>query len=158
MSVDVLNEPGNEYLVLSDSMGDGTVWRLTWYFPDEQEEGGWIGDEHGIEARPEPERGSEDWRVWRAVKVALECGATYDSHGLCFEEKSAGTKALRRIKAEWKAAESEVPWPEWALKAVSEGFKPPKCWKPKRVASGAAQSSRLSSTSECQHARETYDT
>lgn len=33
------------------------------------------------------------------------------------------------LKAE-RAKRRDVPWPEWAIKATAEGWKPPKGWKP----------------------------
>lgn len=54
-----------------------------------------------------------------------------DAYGALFwDSLTNAKKALRAAKAAVKASNAKAPWPDWALRAQSEGWKPPKGWKP----------------------------
>ena len=53
-----------------------------------------------------------------------------DSYGIFYwESMSAAKKALKAAKALLAQYKAEKPWPDWATKALSEGWKPPKNWR-----------------------------
>ena len=98
---------------------------IGWFLADEQEFGLMLGESNSdvpdketqvametIRALPEADRpismGSREW-VWGNMSSAKRALA-------------AAKLAIKNIKH---------PMPEWALKAVSEGWKPPKGWTPK---------------------------
>jgi len=53
-----------------------------------------------------------------------------DQLGYGWKSKRGALKTLRRCRAELKSIRDDAPWPEWAKRAVAEGFKPPKGWRP----------------------------
>jgi hypothetical protein len=78
---------------------------------------------------PEPTE-REDWEWWKASKVCIELKAPRTGHGamqaFTFDSHRAALAALKRIKLELA---QERPLPDWATKALAEGWKPPKGWK-----------------------------
>lgn len=64
------------------------------------------------------------------LAAAHSKGVEHDSTGFFWESKSAATAALRLARAQIKACRDNKPWPDWALQAHAEGWRPPRGWKP----------------------------
>jgi hypothetical protein len=105
--------------------------RLSWWFQEEGDFGANVGDHPGRlheDGAAEPSREvREDWECWIADSIAGKSGAERDSDGFYWETASAARKVLKQIKL---ASKVEATMPEWALKALDAGWKPPKGWKP----------------------------
>jgi len=76
---------------------------------------------------PEPQE-REHWEWWKASKIVLDMGAVRSSvsYAYVFDAKARADAALKRIKLELA---QERPMPDWAKKALDEGWKAPKGWK-----------------------------
>lgn len=99
-------------------------FRIFWEEDDELG-GNLCQDKSDGEGPPPKER--EDWEHWAASKaVRTSAGVQFDSIGAYWESKSAAQAALRIAK---EALKQERPMPDWALKALEAGWKPPKGWK-----------------------------
>lgn len=64
-----------------------------------------------------------------ASKVALEFNPKKTSSGFVWENETHAKKALKAINIALKTGRDKQV-PEWATKAISEGWKPPRGWKP----------------------------
>ena len=76
---------------------------------------------------------SQDDREHVAITYLIYKEKLYDALdrlGYGWSSKSSALKVLRRCRAELKSIRDNIPWPDWAKRAVAEGFKPPKGWKP----------------------------
>lgn len=62
------------------------------------------------------------------VKALADGRSGWD--GYYWESFAKAKKALSLAKAALQAAKSNVPWPDWAIKAKAAGWKAPKGWKP----------------------------
>ena len=112
---------------------------LRWWLPEEDDYGATVG-----ESGTEPTRTKDiDIEWYTAEVVCFRClKATPDSdtfgldkQGFWWTSKSKANKVLAQIRAETKVAlqakgESGAEWPEWAITAKANGWKPPKGWKP----------------------------
>ena len=117
----------------------GFEFRLQWWIPENEDYGATVG-----ESGKEPVKDADtDLEWYTAEMVAFKLyrakpdSDTFglDKKGFRWASKSAATKVLAQIKAETRAAlqsnkGSEKGWPEWATTALSNGWKPPKGWKP----------------------------
>lgn len=70
----------------------------------------------------------EDLAAERAWKNSLGCGIEWES-------KARAAKVLKEAKAQAKQyldslGQDPTEWPQWAQTALSQGWKPPKGWKP----------------------------
>lgn len=76
---------------------------------------------------PEP-TDRDDWEWWKASKVCIELGATRNVERgfFSFGSYAKAKEALTRIKLE---LQQERPLPDWATRALEQGWKPPKGWK-----------------------------
>lgn len=120
--------PKDHLEIISDHRG----YRLQWFCVEESDYGAVVGE--GFKA---PTKNSDlEWYTaeivcYRALKADHDHEVFgRDAKGFWWDSRAAVTAALRQIKAETKAALSEAPWPEWAIKAKAAGWKPPKGWKP----------------------------
>lgn len=100
-------------------------WRIYWFLAEEQELGACVGegDEHLNEEAPTEK---EHWEYWVSAKAVYLLNPEQDFKGFYFESKPAAQKALNVAK---QAMKQDRPLPEWAQKALAEGWKPPKGWK-----------------------------
>lgn len=99
------------------------LYRICWYFPDDDEEGAVLGDYlHGGTYTPDSEH--------KIATEAVKATAKLDFDGLFWESKAKAQAALAAAKAAIKAAQSSKPWPDWAVKAAAAGWKAPKGWQP----------------------------
>lgn len=119
-------------LIITD---DERFFRLTWFFPDEEDVGGNVGDGPVVTAanlNQLAKKNREDWEADAASFCAQQTdGVCRDDRGLFWETRSQAAAALRACKKAIADGPPEGhPWPEWATKAASEGWKPPKGWKP----------------------------
>jgi hypothetical protein len=118
----------SEKLVIIDN-SDGT-FRISWYFPDDCEEGGFLGQSHTDGEGAEPSN-IDDWAHWvasRAVKPFVDNQDDY--RGFVFEKLSTAKKALKAANLALKLGRNSRPMPAWAVTALEAGWKPPKNWKP----------------------------
>lgn len=102
-------------------------WRITWII--DGDEGATLGDtvytdRNLAKAKPED---------WDHIAVTLAASKTeaveHDSFGYYWESESDAKKAYRVVKSTLKN-KGKKPWPEWATKAVANGWKPPARWNP----------------------------
>lgn len=114
------DDPG-ELAVFDDSKG----YRIGWYFEDEGDFGGMLGEDPNLPAEAPVERAS--WEHWIANKTAASFEPEKDTIGFFWESAAKAKKALRSIK---EAMKTDKPMPEWATMALANGWKPPKSWKP----------------------------
>lgn len=125
-----------DHLVVAYVPDSYSEFQLVWYNAEEGEHGASIGEYDGDVS----DCTDDDDRLFRLAervvqRLADEWGAdaVYRSSSRIawqFSSKSKATEALRQIKAEWKALQAATPWPEWAVEAVRNGWKPPKGWTP----------------------------
>lgn len=90
-----------------------------------------VGDLTVGEKLPVSEGDEAEEHNYITDKLAERCPPDHVGDGTFYwESKSSATKALRAARAlqkQWK--NRDRPWPEWAIKASSEGWKPPKGWR-----------------------------
>ncbi len=67
---------------------------------------------------------------FQIIKEGDQDSRGHDSTGFWWESESAARAALAKVKVIAKTLLNDVPWPEWARKALAAGWKPPKGWKP----------------------------
>lgn len=114
-------------LVVDDNSDNGRH-RIAWYFPEDGDIGGNIGEKKYKEtdlAKAKP----DDWDHVAASLAAEQTeNVARDNYGLYWESYDDARRALRAIKLAVKS--KSKPWPEWAVKASAAGWKAPKGWKP----------------------------
>ena len=116
----------------------GVGYRIQWELDDGDDLGAFFGQEK----KEPPEDFSKtttkmDRDYWAAERAGFQVikegdpdTRGHDSTGFWWEGRSQATKALTKVKAMMSATLSSVPWPEWAITAQANGWKPPKGWKP----------------------------
>lgn len=104
---------------------------LVWYFPEEEDLGGCLGDSDYAENSLAKSK-NQDERETIAAHFAAKALSDFKSprYGFIFETKSKAKAALTAANAAIKVQRSEKPWPEWAKTALAAGWKAPKGWKP----------------------------
>lgn len=116
-------------LVVVDARQRYAGYSICWFFPDEGEEGGYLGDDKYTERDLAKASNREERdHILATITASKTDGAELTRDGLVWESRTAATNALRAIKAALQ--NSTAPWPEWAVKAKAEGWTPPKGWKP----------------------------
>lgn len=107
---------------------DSCVYRLRWYFPDEDDWGMILGEDLKDLDRADYEA---EWDH-RAASMAVKgmSGVELDRDGFWWDSKSAAQVALQVARRAIKSKGEEKPWPEWARKALEQGWRPPKGWRP----------------------------
>lgn len=103
---------------------DRYLYRLAWFFPDEDDIGVYLGEE------ATPTDLNETRAQDASYATARACGGSRDDRGFYWESESAAKKAKTAVNAAIKAAEKDTPLPDWAVKALAAGWKAPKGWKP----------------------------
>ena len=114
-------------LVIEQSRNREWLWRIYWYLAEEQELGACVGEgdpEYWMSDNAPSNR--EEWEYWASAKAIHSLGAERDNEGFFFDSRSAANAALKVAK---EALKQDRPLPEWAQKALAEGWKPPKGWK-----------------------------
>jgi hypothetical protein len=99
-------------------------YRIGWFLADHQEMGVMLGQRLMQQESPPEDR--DVWESWMAERTAAETSPEHDIDGYYWETKVAATAALRHIR---EALRQDRSLPEWAQKALAEGWKPPKGWK-----------------------------
>lgn len=99
-------------------------WRIFWY--EDGDEGGHLcQDIHDGEGNAPLDR--EEWGHWAASRAARNAPEVkFDESGAYWENEKAASVACRLARA---ALKQERPLPDWAQKALAEGWKAPKGWK-----------------------------
>jgi hypothetical protein len=77
------------------------------------------------------ETGEPDHEAASAAAATIGGPSKTSFGALRWESESLVKKALKAAKAALEVFQSGIPLPDWALKAQSEGWKPPMGWKPK---------------------------
>lgn len=114
------------YLVVEQ---EGYSFKLCWFFPEDSDLGGSIGDTEYTETDLLKATG-EDRECAIAYLAAVKTpGVVKGDCSLTWESKSAATSALRVVKAAL-ATDGGAPMPDWANRALAAGWKMPKGWKP----------------------------
>lgn len=119
---------------------DRDVYRLRWWLPEVDDYGATVG-ENG--KAPSPRKKGDDIEWYTAEVVCFKLfkvlpdSNTFglDSNGFWWASKALANKVLSQIRAETKVSlqangESRAEWPEWAITAKANGWKPPKGWTP----------------------------
>jgi hypothetical protein len=115
-----------QLVVDADRLG----YYICWYFPDEGDQGGTLGESTYTAAQLAKAEPAD----WEHIKATITAGQTAGVEraghdGYRWESRTDAFAALRAIKAAIKD-KSNKPWPEWAVQAKAAGWKPPKGWKP----------------------------
>jgi hypothetical protein len=103
--------------------------KIAWYLPDEGDFGLYLANESHSKWE-----GAEETNVaidvlrdyWKSKGWALPS----EGRDFEFESRSQAKEALRLINARLFYLGENKPLPEWAKKALAEGWNPPKGWKP----------------------------
>lgn len=103
---------------------DTCVFRLRWYFPDEDDWGMTLGEDL------KDLKGAEWDHKAASLAVKGMSGVELDGDGFWWDSKSQTQGALRLAHQAIKAGKDAVPMPEWAVKALEQGWRPPKGWRP----------------------------
>ena len=101
---------------------------LAWYCPDIDDIGAYIGDSAFSEENQE-----ELDTILTAVRGYFAAEGLETAPGSLpyrFASTREATECLRAVNAALYYADLKRPMPEWATKALSEGWSPPKGWKP----------------------------
>jgi len=98
-------------------------WCIAWFDEDEGVEGDLVIGEMG--ADPESDEIS---RVVLGLGTHDYC--QHETGRLYWESLSTTRKALVVARKVWKAVKAKRPYPDWAVKALAEDWKPPKGWIP----------------------------
>lgn len=107
-------------------------FRIAWWLEGDDDFGLYVGESISDDV----ENGSEKQECIVAENAARKTkGVQFDNNNLCFywETISNARAALREINAAlnaFRANRVNLPWPDWAIKAKADGWKPPKNWKP----------------------------
>lgn len=122
----------DKLIVVSSS--DEYCYYLQWYLAADEDMGltlGEMSEADFAEGEP-PDR--EEWENWIAHKIASESegvsreGGKSDYGVFYWETAKEARAVLQQIQFAWLTNVRELP--DWAKKALSEGWKPPKGWKP----------------------------
>lgn len=113
-------------LVLEEDRGG--MWRIKWVVAeDDWGDGAVLGEGTDKDWEGPAPTSREDWEHWAAQRAAsTTAGVERDLNGFFWESTRDARAALRVAK---EALKQERPMPEWATKALAEGWKPPKGWK-----------------------------
>jgi hypothetical protein len=101
-------------------------FRIQWEIDDGDDLGGFLcqSADDGVGESP---KDSADWEHWTASRaVRSSPGIQIDAFGAWWESRKEATAALRMAK---EALKQKRPLPDWAEKALAEGWTPPKGWK-----------------------------
>lgn len=109
---------------------DRYCYQIGWFLPDEGEIGGILGE--GVEPTKASvlkakDRGDREHEA-AGLAASQTSGVRWIHAGYFWGSRADANKALRAVKA--ALTNLDDPWPEWAIKARAEGWKPPKNWKP----------------------------
>jgi len=117
------------YLVVDDREDRHSKYRLSWYLPEDQDFGGSVGDSVYTEADLKTAAADDVDCVVAYLTASKLDGVQKDYNGFFWESRSQAQAALRIVKAAI-AAGVDRPIPDWAQKALAEGWRAPKGWKP----------------------------
>lgn len=107
-----------EHLAVVDH---SNVYRIAWILEDGEE---------GLTLGPD-EIGQTSDAESRGASIALkDIGAESDAEGFYWDTVGGAKKALAVARAAAKAALDKLPYPEWAIAALANGWKEPKGWRP----------------------------
>jgi hypothetical protein len=126
--------PKKDRIDLVHNYYDNERPRLAWYLADEDGEmGAVLGDvTHGewTLARVAQQATSDAWEFGMAEYTAGRTeGMKRDRLGYYWDTVTQARKALKVVRAALKRG-FQAPWPSWATIAQSNGWTPPKGWKP----------------------------
>jgi hypothetical protein len=111
-------------------------FRIQWELDDGDDLGAFLGQSTKCPPDKAPEN-KDDREFWAHERAGFQViyspdseGCGHDHTGFWWETETKAKFALAKVNAMAKAALSEIPWPDWAVKATAAGWKPPKGWKP----------------------------
>lgn len=104
--------------------------RIVWFLSDVQDLGAVLGE--NTYAPSDLKRAKPDDRDHIAATIAASQTAAVqqDSKGYFWPSRRDANVALRECNAAIIAAKADAPWPQWAIKAKTAGWKAPKGWTP----------------------------
>lgn len=115
------------YLAIKE---DHYLYRIAWFLPEDGDFGGVVGDtgysDEDLMTMPLEDADC----VLAYLAVSKIDGIQRDGDGFRFDSISEARAALRVAKAAIKAGATGRPIPDWAQKALQEGWKAPRGWKP----------------------------
>jgi hypothetical protein len=118
-------------LVIDNNFGN---WVICW--SDDGDPGASLGEDDTFAEVKSIPTGEDVDREYYAAEIAAALltpqprrGSGMNHHYIWETEKEA-RKALREIKATMVSLLADTPWPDWAVKAKTAGWKAPKGWKP----------------------------
>jgi hypothetical protein len=117
------------YLIVDDREDHNWKYRLSWYFPDDADIGGSLGDSVFTEADLKTIDTSDVDSVLAYLAVSKLKDVQKDHGGFYWETQRAAQAALRTAKTAI-AIGAERSMPDWAKQALAAGWKAPKGWKP----------------------------
>lgn len=116
---------------------DDYFYRIQWYIADIGDMGTILGEENYKELKKMKKQLEENTvrnedldHVIVTVAILDHNKPEKDNAGFFWENKADAQTALKLAKTALKSFRSTKSWPEWAMKAVSAGWKPPKGWLP----------------------------
>jgi len=124
----------NDKLEVEESRG---VYKISWWLGEDDDYGASMGDDgptckfkvEDLAKEKDPSYREHMAYVIASYSLREEKPAGHRD-GFFWDTRPQAERALRLIKAMGKAMLEGVPMPEWALTALSQGWKPPKGWKP----------------------------
>jgi hypothetical protein len=117
------------HLIVDDTESGNWKYRLSWYFPEDNDIGGSVGDSLYTEIDLKTLDALDVDCAIAYLAVAKFNGIQRDARGFFWDTRSAAQSALRVAKAAIKAG-VDRPIPDWARQALAAKWTPPKGWKP----------------------------
>lgn len=115
------------YLAIDDR---DYIIKIGWYDPEEGEFGLYLCNEHYKDTKAGAENNIAIDTVkdyFRENGIPIPGGYKQDFE---FDKVTEARKVLRIINAKLHYMRDNKPMPDWAKKAIEEGWSPPKGWKP----------------------------
>lgn len=78
-------------------------------------------------------RRREDRPLAEAVLGLVPAHAVGKGGEFIWPTKTVAARAMRIARLTVRELEEGRPWPDWARRAIAEGWKPPRRWKPPRL-------------------------
>lgn len=119
-----IDDDGN-FLIES---ADEPNYRVLWFLNEHEEYGAILGDPPlGDEPISSSSADIEDWAIY---KKAAQLADGQDSDGFYWISKPKVMEALESLNLIAQAVKAKLSTPDWAIKALKEGWQPPPNWKP----------------------------
>jgi hypothetical protein len=102
-------------------------YRIAWFIAETGDEGMTLGEEVYTEKQLANAKDDDKQHIAVTLAASKTAGVTRDGrYGYSWATKREAQAALKACN---NASKLKTSWPEWAVKAQSAGWKPPKNWK-----------------------------